>query len=178
MTQGRKVLMVCVVLFTTLGCDQATKRIAIETLKPPQDYPAVERRVIGEFFVLKYAENTGAFLSLGSTLPDGPRFWLLTVFTGAILAGLSVILWRNAHLEVYEVAAMALLLSGGTGNLIDRVFRDGTVVDFMILSLGTLRTGVFNVADVAVMAGIFLLIGGKLIFGRKDGRSRDGAQDA
>jgi signal peptidase II len=177
MTQGRKAVLVCVVLFATLGCDQATKRIAIETLKPPPNYLAAEKEVIGNFFMLKYAENTGAFLSLGSTLPDGARFWLLTVFTGAILAGLTVILWRNVHLEAYEVAAMALLLSGGTGNLIDRVFRDGTVVDFMILSLGSLRTGVFNVADVAVMAGIILLIGGKLIFGRKDGRSQDGAQD-
>ena len=46
----------------------------------------------------------------------------------------------------------------GSGNLIDRILHDGTVVDFLNFGIGSLRTGIFNVADVAIMGGAALLI--------------------
>jgi signal peptidase II len=46
---------------------------------------------------------------------------------------------------------------GGIGNLLDRVFYDGRVIDFMNLGIGRLRTGIFNVADVYITIGILLL---------------------
>ena len=52
----------------------------------------------------------------------------------------------------------ALILAGGVGNLIDRVLNDGRVVDFMNVGIGRLRTGVFNVADMALMAGVGLVL--------------------
>jgi signal peptidase II len=54
--------------------------------------------------------------------------------------------------------ALALLVGGGASNWIDRLANEGRVVDFMILGIGSLRTGVFNVADVAIMVGAGLLI--------------------
>lgn len=48
-----------------------------------------------------------------------------------------------------------LILAGGFGNLYDRAINDGRVVDFMLLQLGPLQTGIFNVADIAIMAGLF-----------------------
>jgi signal peptidase II len=54
--------------------------------------------------------------------------------------------------------ACALLLGGAIGNLIDRVRFDGLVIDFMNLGIGPLRTGIFNVADVAISVGAVLLI--------------------
>ncbi len=53
---------------------------------------------------------------------------------------------------------MRLLLGGAIGNLIDRVRFDGLVIDFMNLGVGPLRTGIFNVADVAISCGAVLLI--------------------
>jgi signal peptidase II len=51
-----------------------------------------------------------------------------------------------------------LVIAGGLGNLLDRLTHGGRVVDFMQLRAGPLRTGVFNVADVALMAGIGLVL--------------------
>jgi signal peptidase II len=50
------------------------------------------------------------------------------------------------------------LAGGGLGNLIDRITNEGRVVDFVSLGLGPVRTGFFNVADVAVLAGAMLLL--------------------
>lgn len=47
---------------------------------------------------------------------------------------------------------------GGIANLIDRVTRDGHVVDYLVLNLGPLHTGVFNLADIAIMAGAGVLL--------------------
>jgi signal peptidase II len=53
---------------------------------------------------------------------------------------------------------MALIWGGGVSNFADRILSDGRVVDFLNLGIGSLRTGIFNVADVAIMAGVGLLI--------------------
>lgn len=50
------------------------------------------------------------------------------------------------------------MLSGGLGNLLDRIMNDGRVIDFMNLGIGPLRTGIFNVADVCITIGVVLLI--------------------
>lgn len=55
-------------------------------------------------------------------------------------------------------AGLRLALGGAIGNLIDRVRFDGLVIDFMNLGIGPLRTGIFNVADVAISVGAVLLI--------------------
>jgi signal peptidase II len=53
--------------------------------------------------------------------------------------------------------SLSLILGGGISNLIDRLVRDHRVIDFMIVGFGWLKTGVFNVADVAITAGVGLL---------------------
>lgn len=52
-----------------------------------------------------------------------------------------------------HIISLSLLLGGGVGNLIDRVFNEGRVIDFMNIGIGSLRTGVFNVADIAISCG-------------------------
>jgi signal peptidase II len=56
---------------------------------------------------------------------------------------------------------MVLIAAGGMGNLVDRVLREGRVIDFMNLGLGPVRTGIFNVADVQIMVGLGLLLLGR-----------------
>ena len=75
-----------------------------------------------------------------------------------ILIVFLVYLLRNNRLNRAAIIAGALMLSGGVGNLIDRVFNDGAVVDFLNVGFGSVRTGIFNVADMAIMAGLFLFI--------------------
>ena len=98
--------------------------------------------------MLTYTENRGAFLSLGANLPADVRAWL---FNGVVAVGLTVLaVYVYRHPDV----PLALVLSGGIGNLIDRLRFGGRVSDFLYLHAGPLHTGVFNVADMAITAGV------------------------
>ncbi|HEU5059716.1 MAG TPA: signal peptidase II [Kofleriaceae bacterium] len=135
-----------------VGCDQATKEVAQSRL---QGAPSVE--ILGGVVTMAYAENPGAFLGLGDRLPDGARAALLIGVNLVVLAALGWWAFRRRQDTLVRVAA-TLVIAGGVGNLIDRLLREGgRVVDFLVLGVGPVRTGVFNVADVAVMVGVGLL---------------------
>jgi signal peptidase II len=106
---------------------------------------------------LDYAENPGAFLSMGAQLPPAWREGLLTWGVGALLCALAALTLLKREVDHRELVSYALFLGGGLSNWADRVVRGGSVVDFMNLGLGTLRTGIFNVADLAIVAGVVLL---------------------
>jgi signal peptidase II len=141
------------VLLLCVGCDQVTKKIARQSLdgQPPLSYCADTVRLV-------YAENPGAFLGLGGELPSNYRWFLLVVVNALVASGIGVYLVWNTRMPPVRALACALLLGGAIGNLIDRVRFDGLVIDFLNLGVGPLRTGIFNVADVAVSVGAVLLI--------------------
>jgi signal peptidase II len=74
-----------------------------------------------------------------------------------VLGALAVWMFRKRDLSRGELLGASLMLAGGIGNLIDRVFRDGTVIDFLHLGTAQIGTGIFNVADVAITAGVAVL---------------------
>lgn len=139
------------------GCvvfDQLTKQVAVERLRGEPDI-----LLLGGMIRIVYAENPGAFLGLGGTLGESTRFWAFVVVVGLILAAAVVYLARNAaRLPLTQVWGIALLIAGGGSNWYDRLTNDGRVVDFMILSAGPLQTGVFNVADLAIVAGVITMV--------------------
>jgi signal peptidase II len=141
------------VLSMCVGCDQVTKQIARENLegRPPLTYLSDTVRLV-------YAENPGAFLGLGGGLPPRTRWLLLVVVNALVSLTIGLLLVFSPKLTPLKVFACALLLSGAIGNLIDRVRFDGLVIDFMNVGIGPLRTGIFNVADVAISLGALLLI--------------------
>ncbi|MFZ5442794.1 MAG: signal peptidase II [Myxococcota bacterium] len=140
------------VFVAQLVVDQWTKQLATAHLKN-----AAWKSWLGDSFRLQYATNDGAFLSLGSQLPPQARFWVLTIGVGGLLLGLSWYALTNKKLDLLQVGSYSLIASGGFANWIDRVRFDGSVVDFMNMGIGPLRTGVFNVADLAILAGIGIL---------------------
>jgi signal peptidase II len=101
-------------------------------------------------------ENPGAFLGLGASLPG----CALTVAASAGMAVLLTAAFRSGWTGL-PLIGVVLACSGGASNLIDRVVR-GSVVDFMNVGVGPLRTGIFNFADVAIMAGIALVLFGSI----------------
>ena len=103
-----------------------------------------------------YAENRGAFLSLGADLPRWARTALFTVGTSLVLVACAVSLFTQSWPPL-AVLGICLYLAGGASNLADRV-ADGHVIDFLNIGLGPLRTGIFNIADMAVMAGVTLFL--------------------
>jgi signal peptidase II len=147
-----RLLVLLLTLLVTVGCDQATKQIAREQL------PRGEIITLWDDTVrLHYSENTGAFLSAGAGLGDSLRFLIFTVGVAVILAALSVYLLVARGLSFGPAVAMALVIGGGLGNLVDRLTRDGAVVDFLNVGVGPLRTGIFNLADVFIVAGVLFL---------------------
>jgi signal peptidase II len=62
------------------------------------------------------------------------------------------------RLQPWRVVALALVAGGGISNLIDRLLYNGRVTDFLNVGIGGVRTGIFNVADMAIMAGALLLL--------------------
>lgn len=148
----RRALWLLPLLALQIGCDQGAKVLASDHLQgqPPTTY-------LGGSVKLVYAENPGAFLGLFRTLPDSARFWLLVLGVGlGLLAGLLFLLGRRG-LRVPALLAGVTVLAGGVGNFIDRVINDGRVVDFLQVGVGPLKTGIFNIADVQIMAGAFAL---------------------
>jgi signal peptidase II len=169
-----RVLALLALLVPCVACDQATKALAIGHLKGSAGV-----NVVDGFFRLVYAENPGAFLGLGRGLPEGLRVSFFVVGVAALLIGaVALALSGSFHADAGKDPAragvlalrkrpplpvflgLALLVAGGLGNLVDRVARDGRVVDFAILQVGPLQTGVFNVADVQIVAAAGLLFFG------------------
>ncbi len=125
----------------------ATHKIAMEL---PRSY-------WNDFFRLQYALNEGAFLSLGSDLPDHIRYWVLAIIPVGVLAYLCYHALRSEDVSSWGQVAFGLILGGGGSNIFDRIAH-GHVVDFMNMGIGSLRTGIFNFADVAIMTGLLMLL--------------------
>jgi signal peptidase II len=144
-------LVLCLAIVGTIGCDRVTKHIAEVTLagQPSQTWLA------GTVW-LGYVQNTAGFLSLGVTWPVAVRTAVFTFGTGLMLLVLGVAAIRLRPTG-WMAMGFALFLAGAASNWFDRVVQ-GSVVDFLNVGIGSLRTGIFNVADVAILAGAALSI--------------------
>ena len=106
-------------------------------------------------FNLTWVENNGISLGLlNATTPTGR--WMLVAMTAAIAIG--VAWWIMREEKRGDQLALALVLGGALGNIVDRV-RHGYVVDFADLHFGAFRPFlVFNVADAAISIGVVILL--------------------
>jgi len=150
---NNKYVLIGIISFISVALDQFTKYLANQYLIT---HDAMSWW--NDFFVLTYSINHGAFLGLGHTLPENIRNLIFSGLVGLFLIGFAIYSFRNKTMTRLQTIACALVLSGGFSNLYDRITNNGGVVDFMNMGIGSLRTGIFNVADMAIMAGVFLLI--------------------
>ncbi|HKE95935.1 MAG TPA: signal peptidase II [Povalibacter sp.] len=157
MTITKRILLICAVLVCSVGCDQVTKSAAKAWLPRAEVWS-----YFGDTVRLQLTGNSGAFLSLGDSLPEGWRRGILSIGVGGILFGLLAYLLRKKPLDARTVLPLSLVIGGGISNLIDRVLYDGYVVDFINVGIGPLRTGIFNIADVAISTGVVWLLLGEL----------------
>ena len=110
---------------------------------------------ITSFFDLRWVENTGVSLGLLTANSETGR-WLLVGMTAAIATFVSVWMWRERRRD--DSTALAMVLGGALGNILDRV-RVGFVVDYADLHFGDWHPFlVFNVADAAITIGVLLLL--------------------
>ncbi|MCO5142662.1 MAG: signal peptidase II [Oligoflexia bacterium] len=149
--QRRNLYLAVFLNFFLIIIDQIVKVWAYADLRGKNPFSYLSGTI-----VIEYAENRGAFLSLGAGLSEGGRLAIFVVGVFFILLFCIYSIIRSSHFTL-SVVALSLIVAGGIGNLIDRIFR-GFVVDYIHMGFPNLRTGVFNIADVAISTGIILMI--------------------
>lgn len=149
MARYRLALAVALVI---LVLDQLTKWMVTGPLGLDQ---LGDQLVLLPIFNFTYTENQGISLGLlNATNPVGR--WMLVVLTSAIAIGVAV--WIGREKNRIDRAALAMVLGGALGNILDRV-RHGYVVDFADLHFGDFRPFlVFNVADAAISIAVVILL--------------------
>ncbi len=151
----RSAVLLIAIAGGVLALDVWTKRWATATLAHRDPVP-----LIGDLLRLTYTRNSGVAFGLGAGVPF-PYYLFSIVAVGAIVwmfaSGRARGRWRQI--------ALALILGGAVGNLIDRI-TTGEVVDFIEIGWGRFRWPVFNVADSAVTMGVILF--GLGLTGRPD----------
>ena len=149
----KRLLLTMFVVLACVGCDQSTKALA--EAKLPTGQPL---SFLSNTLRLQVTHNEGSFLSLGASAPKAWRLAALCIGVSALLLGLLAYALFVRSARAPFIFALALVLAGGSSNLIDRFIHDGYVVDFINLGVGQVRTGIFNVADVAITVGVLLLL--------------------
>ena len=129
--------------------DQFTKTLIVGYYKLGDATP------VTSFFNIVRAHNTGAAFSFLA----GAGGWQRWFFTGIGAVATIFILWmlRSHHAQKLFAFALACILGGAIGNVIDRLVH-GYVVDFLDFFYGTMHFPAFNIADSAITIGAACLI--------------------
>ncbi len=130
--------------------DQVTKLLVYGYIKPNNSI------VINEFFSLTHVHNYGAAFSFLADQSGWQRYALSGI---SMIASMAIIIWmyRTSTTQILKLSALAILLAGAVGNLIDRAAL-GFVIDFIDLHYQTFYWPIFNVADILISVGVLLLL--------------------
>ena len=153
MTRFRKLILVILILFVCTGCDRVTKNVAQKKLAT-----SAPISLLNDTIRIEYTENPGAMLNLGAKLPGEVRLVFFVIFVGLMLAFTLVYAVKAHGVNSIQLIGLSLITSGGIGNFLDRLINKGVAIDFMNIGIGPIRTGIFNVADLFIVAGIFIFI--------------------
>jgi signal peptidase II len=153
-------------VFEVIILDQLTKWL-ISTRIPLRQIGA---RFFGDLIRVIHVRNLGIAFSMGRDLSGSFRGVLFTLLPVIVITALAVYYFRSKDFTRPQRWAVAGIIGGGTGNLIDRIFRSDGVVDFIDVKFfgifGLERWPTFNIADSAVVV-CGILLAGSLLFQRK-----------
>lgn len=147
-----------VIIAVVFAVDQWTKQLAIDGLSNP--HRVIE---VTPFMNFLLAWNSG--VSFG--LFQGQAPWVMIGATAAITIGFLIWMWRTR--DRLLGLALALVIGGAVGNLVDRL-RHGAVTDFIDMHVAGYHWPVFNIADSAITIGAVLLLIDSLFGGKKSSR--------
>lgn len=146
------IMLILTVLVSNVGCDQVTKAIARNSLG---DHQTVS--LVNDHLKLMKVENKGALLSLGSDLPVFLRIVLLNILPLGVLGLAGFYVFTRTNLSRITTIGTCFVIGGGLGNIYDRMVN-GSVTDFLHIDFVIFQTGVFNLADVSIMIGAFVIV--------------------
>lgn len=144
-----------VIILAIIGLDQLTKYIVINRIGLGE-----KKTVIDGFFYLTHWKNTGAAWGI---MQNGKLILVPVTIIVSIVLAYYLVKSKNKMFRV----SLSLILGGAIGNLIDRAFREGGVVDFLDFHFGSYNFPTFNVADSFIVIGTILL-GYYILFVLKD----------
>ncbi len=147
-----RVIIGILLISTNIGCDQLTKSIVREAVLHNEQITVIANHV-----TVTKVENTGAFLSMGQSWWKPLKLMLFIVLPIMALGIAFYVMVMKSNLSIWFTTGLAFLIGGGIGNLVDRILY-GSVTDFLHLKAGMFQTGIFNMADVSIMAGIGIVL--------------------
>ena len=147
-----RTVLIAILLVLNIGCDQISKSIVRSSIGEDQQIRLFDDRIM-----LTRVENAGAFLSLGDTLSDEIRFLVLVLIPVIVLSAAMMMLFVGENMSRSVLIGLAFVVGGGIGNIYDRAIH-GSVTDFLHLDFYLFKTGIFNLADVSIMTGVFIVL--------------------
>lgn len=156
--------LILMILTTTIGCDQVSKRMVRQNVDDAERIALIKNHL-----TLTRIENTGAFLSVGASLPKPVKIFVLNILPTAALILAVLFLFTKQNLPKISLLGICFLVGGGIGNLYDRLLY-GSVTDFLHIKFGLFQTGIFNLADVSITLGVCLILFQRVIVGPRSSK--------
>lgn len=133
----------------------------------------IASRYMGDFLWIVHMRNLGIAFSIGDSISHLLRLALFIILPLCFLSAAVVFSVVSKTLTLFQRYAISIIIGGGVGNLIDRIFRPEGVVDFVSFSLfgifGLERFPTFNIADMSITIGATLLILSGFLMDKKEG---------
>ena len=145
-------LLLIIVLGANIGCDQISKNIVRHNMYDHETISLADNHL-----TLIKVENTGAFLSLGHSLPQAIKLLALIILPLIILGVSLLLVTSRRYFSNITATGICFVIGGGIGNIYDRIMY-GSVTDFLHIDFGIFQTGIFNMADVSIMTGMFIIV--------------------
>ena len=147
-----RTILILSVIIINIGCDQVSKKIVRTSV-----YPYEIIHLLNNHLTVTRVENSGAFLSAGDSLPQSTKHVFLSFLPFvAVLLGF-VYIFTRPGIPRNMLIGFCFVIGGGIGNLFDRM-EYGSVTDFLHIKFGIFQTGIFNLADVSIVAGILIVL--------------------
>jgi len=147
-----RTLVIVIILISNVGCDQISKNIVRKRIHYNE-----EISLMNNYLTLTKIENKGAFFSLGHSLPQPIKLLLLTILPMIALGLIFIYLLTKKNLTNTAIIGICFIIGGGAGNIYDRLVY-GSVTDFLHIDFVIFQTAIFNMADVSIMTGVFMIV--------------------
>ena len=154
-----RTLLILLIIVINIGCDQFSKKMVKRSVLP---YETIH--VFNDHLTVTRVENSGAFLSVGDSMSKASKQIFLTLIPiVTMVLGLFYLFLKPVSGNM--LIGLCFVIGGGVGNLFDRILY-GSVTDFLYVKFGIFQTGIFNMADVSIMTGLFIIL--LQVFTRRD----------
>ena len=153
MIEKKRNISISIIIVLSIFLDQVSKILIRNNVEQYSDI-----KLIGEYFILTNVENSGAFLGMGSGFSPIMKSVFLIILPIIVLISIIIYVYRDKEIDKVSLIGFSIIIGGGIGNIFDRIIY-GSVTDFLFIDLGGIfKTGIFNIADLAVTTGMILIL--------------------